>query len=125
MVYRVKGGKPEETACYGKAKEFFIFWYNTETGESWFTEEQREFARNHYPFTLDVAPLFIKLYDLAEYLEGVKRTLAWQAAKVIPTSKPQLTEAKVVGPRIEVSERKAKRRRRAILAGKEESVIDD
>ena len=96
-----------------------------ETGETRFTEEQREFARNHYPFTPNVPLLFIKLYDIAEYLESVKRNLAWQAAKVVSTPKPQLTEEKVVGPRIEVTERKVKRRRRVLIDGKEESVIDD
>ena len=41
FVYRAKKAKVAEAAnpCFGMPKEFFVFWFNTETGEVSFTAD--------------------------------------------------------------------------------------
>ena len=87
----MKKAKIEEasTPCFGKAKEFFIFWFNTETGEVAFTQEQSDFIEEHYLSHPDRAFLFVWLYDLAEFLETSRRNLEWQAFKPIAPAEPR------------------------------------
>ena len=115
FVYRVKQGKVEDP-CFGMPKEFFVFWYNTETGEVCFTADQSDFIEDHYLAHPDRALLFVELYDIAAHYEKSARREAQKAA-MRKKSEP--------GPRIEVSERKVKRHRKMIVQGKEESVADD